>query len=148
MPLCACSRHPSQKASTCRCPVPVEPCHIFFSGLGGGNGEGGVISLFYFQIIQSDAALFGSPSVVAEDVFAVKRVDRHAVFHPALVKDGVPAVEQDLVLMEGKHKPLTNLQDVSTLSQHAAILAPFSSYAKAKLKVIRLLFQPGFMLIF
>lgn len=41
-----------------------------------------------------------SPCAVAEDVSAVKRVDGNAVLDSALVEDGVPAVEQNLVLMK------------------------------------------------
>lgn len=46
--------------------------------------------------------IFGSPCAVIEDVFAIKGVDRHVVLHSAVIEDGVPAVEQNLVLTKMK----------------------------------------------
>ena len=44
--------------------------------------------------------IFVSPCAVVEDVFAIEGVHRHVVLHPALIKHGVPAVIQNLVLMK------------------------------------------------
>lgn len=48
--------------------------------------------------------LFLSPCAVTENVFAIKRVDRHVVLYPAVVEDGIPAVKQNLVLTKTQIK--------------------------------------------
>lgn len=53
-------------------------------------------SLWYF------AVLLPSPCAIAEDVPAVERVDGNVVLHSTIVKNGVPAVEQNLIL-RSKH---------------------------------------------
>lgn len=47
-----------------------------------------------------------SPCSVSEDVSAVKRVDGDAVLQSALVENGIPAVEQNLVLTRRREDPL------------------------------------------
>lgn len=41
-----------------------------------------------------------SPCAVSEDVFAVEGVNGHILLHRAVVEDGVPAVEQNLILRD------------------------------------------------
>ncbi len=48
--------------------------------------------------------IFASPCAVTENIFAIEGVDRHAVLHSAVIKDGVPAVEQHLILTKMRRR--------------------------------------------
>lgn len=45
-----------------------------------------------------------SPCAVSEDVFAVEGVNGHILLHRAVVEDGVPAVEQNLILRDKRQR--------------------------------------------
>lgn len=51
-----------------------------------------------------------SPCAVTENVFAIEGVDRQVVLYSAVVKDGVPAVKQNLVLTKTTNSRAINRQ--------------------------------------
>lgn len=89
-------RQASQKSSVCLCPAPVEPCHSIFSGL---KRKSFISNRFLPTSEVCDILLLPSPCAIAEDVSAVKRVDGNVVLYSTVVKNGIPAVEQNLILM-------------------------------------------------
>lgn len=52
----------------------------------------------FFLSLRYFAVLLPSPCAIAEDVPAVERVDGNVVLHSTIVKNGVPAVKQNLIL--------------------------------------------------
>lgn len=62
--------------------------------------------------------LFLSPCAVTENVFAIKRVDRHVVLYPAVVEDGIPAVKQNLVLTKTQIKKCISMEEGFNSAPH------------------------------
>lgn len=50
--------------------------------------------------------LFCSPCAVTENILATEGVDRHVILHSAIGEDGVPIVEQHLILREMRRHDL------------------------------------------
>lgn len=110
------SRHASQNDCRWRRPPSLEPCHSILSGLvelGARRREKagwqGLLHKAYHQLHLSchvvgyiSPGTKDSPGVISQDILALERVDWHAFVHPALIKDGVPVVKQDLILTEKK----------------------------------------------